>query len=970
MIGGGYTVAGGVPTAFTVRGFTVPAPPMSWQYTPYTLPLLLTAILMAVLGALSWGRKAAGARAVAILAVAAAGWATAYALELGSLAFSTKVFWAKAQYLGIVVLPVAWLLIAAQYTGRMHHLQARTLMLLGCVPILTVLLAFTNELHGWIWSNVALVDTGAFITLALTHGPAFWINWVFANVLLLSGTVLLAGAWRGSARYYRRQIGFLLLAASFPWLANLLYVSRLSPFPFLDLTPFAFALTGLFSAWALFRYGLLDVWPLARERILAQMDDGLIVCNEQGQVLQTNASALRLLDLTDKHIIGQPAAQVLPVELITLLKQVSDATATADEIGIANSSGRFLEVSVSPLVGDKNQTLGSLMLLHDVSKRKQAEEEVKRNTTLLLDLSAQFLGEVDEARVLDHALAATLLAVKPDRCGILLLDAGVAGPILAAGRGYPEELSGQARLRLDEPWIEEVITTRQTRVIADVPKAGNPLGAETEGRDDGSGYNEIAATIAAPLVVAEPGHRTELDSRNHQALGILLTQWRQPQDLTEAQVQLVTVIANSTAQALERARLFANTERNASERAALYETVVAINASQSLTTLLPAIVERAVRLLDTHSGGLFLVRPDGQSLELVVAHNLPGGSPGTILQFGEGLTGRVAQSGRPDMVSDYRNWALKAPRYQESMLRRMLAVPLIHHGRVIGVLDIADDKLTGDFSENDVRLAQLFANQAAIAAENARLLEHTRQQATDLDRRNRELEDAAAIREQLLRNVSHELRTPITIIHGYSEMMIGQSEGEGGNQHYLGEILEQTRRLEHLVDNVLTGNEIEQRPLSLETIVVADWLRNVLAHWQPVLHARNLELHAELGTDLGVVLGDRQLLIQVVDNLLSNAIKFSPRGGAVEVRAWQQRNTVNVTVADAGIGAEPDDLPYVFDRFYQADAGASRQFSGLGLGLWVARAIVHRHGGQICADSAGKDQGMEVTFTLPLAAGV
>jgi len=152
-------------------------------------------------------------------------------------------------------------------------------------------------------------------------------------------------------------------------------------------------------------------------------------------------------------------------------------------------------------------------------------------------------------------------------------------------------------------------------------------------------------------------------------------------------------------------------------------------------------------------GGLYLVQPDGASLKLVVAHNLPGAYTGTILKFGEGVSGRVAQTGELLMVSDYQAWLEQAQIYAGSGFRRVLGVPLKVGDRVIGVINVTDDEQTGPFSEAEVRLVSLFADQAVIAMENARLLEQVQRELTERTR----VEDALRYRvafEELVTDLS------------------------------------------------------------------------------------------------------------------------------------------------------------------------------------------------------------------------
>lgn len=162
--------------------------------------------------------------------------------------------------------------------------------------------------------------------------------------------------------------------------------------------------------------------------------------------------------------------------------------------------------------------------------------------------------------------------------------------------------------------------------------------------------------------------------------------------------------------------------RRARELEVLYRNSLEINSQTELLPLLQMIVERAAKLLGAHMGGLYLVRPEGDLIELVVAHNLPGNFIGVTLRMGEGLSGLIAKTGRTIMVGDYRNWENRADVYKNSPFSRVLGMPMRVKNQVIGVINISDDKLIGSYSDEEIRLASLFADQAAIAVENARLL--------------------------------------------------------------------------------------------------------------------------------------------------------------------------------------------------------------------------------------------------------
>ena len=194
--------------------------------------------------------------------------------------------------------------------------------------------------------------------------------------------------------------------------------------------------------------------------------------------------------------------------------------------------------------------------------------------------------------------------------------------------------------------------------------------------------------------------------------------------------------------------------RRAQEMELLYRTSLEINSQPDLRTLLQATVSRAADLLGARMGGLYLTESDDQSLRLTISHNLPGNLIGTTLKLGEGLSGRVAQTGEPILVDDYHRWTGRAPVYEKATFRRVLGVPLKLGNRVIGVLNITDDEQAGLYSEDQVRLISLFANQAAIAIENARLYENLQRELAEHKRTEAALRESEERYRDLFENAN------------------------------------------------------------------------------------------------------------------------------------------------------------------------------------------------------------------------
>ena len=146
-----------------------------------------------------------------------------------------------------------------------ERLTPRNLTLLAIQPIITLLLIWTNDFHGLIWSNIRLEASGAFLYRASAHGAWFWFHTIYSHLLLLFGSILLFNRLIYASDLYRKRVFIVLMGVLAPWIGNALYVGGLNPFPFLDLSPFGFALTGLAITLGLLRFHLLDILPVAKE---------------------------------------------------------------------------------------------------------------------------------------------------------------------------------------------------------------------------------------------------------------------------------------------------------------------------------------------------------------------------------------------------------------------------------------------------------------------------------------------------------------------------------------------------------------------------------------------------------------------------------------------------------------------------------------------------------------------------------
>lgn len=386
-----------------------------------------------------------------------------------------------------------------------------------------------------------------------------------------------------------------------------------------------------------------------------------------------------------------------------------------------------------------------LVSIFDVTERKRVEEDLQsrlRETLLLNRVISAAALTLEPNAVLKTMCEELAHALDLPQAAVALLDSERSQLTVVAeycAEGRPSALGAVIPVAGNQA-TQYVLEHRAPLVVAN---------AQTDERQavihDLEKQRGVVSLLIVPLLIRD------------QVIGTLGLDALETRDFSSTEITLAQSVAASAAQVLEHAELYASVQRELAERkqaeeslarraremAALYKTSLEVNSHLDLSTLLQAIVERATGLLGMPMGGLYRLKPDGETLEVVAGHNTPNEYVGIALRMGEGVAGRVAQSGRPLIVKDYSTWEGRAAAYADPPFRRVLGVPLKSGDSVTGVIVVDDDK-PGSFSDDDVRLVSLFADQAAIAVENAQLYEAVQHELAERRRAEMELRQSEA----------------------------------------------------------------------------------------------------------------------------------------------------------------------------------------------------------------------------------
>jgi len=361
---------------------------VNYNFHIITYILLIAAIAATIMAIALWPRrKARGAFWLFLLEIAIGIWSLAAAFEVAATTVSLKYLWTKFSYIGNATTAPLFFLFTYEYARQRKFSNPRKIFLLFLLPLIYLIIAATNDYHHLHWSNLIInpvTNLGVYV-----HGPLFWIFVAFNYLLLMIGVIYLLRALFQFNIIYRPQNIVILTASLFPIVGNVLYVFRLLPYPGMDWTPPAFAITGILLGWSLLRFKMFKLIPVARNQIIDTMPDGLVVLDAENQIIDANPSIQKILQQRLKSLIGNKIGTFFPdsQELQQALERTEE---TFIELKFNSGSGEnFYEVRIIPLVKEVTGNSGKSVLFHDFTKRKLIEIERESLVRKLQDALAE-----------------------------------------------------------------------------------------------------------------------------------------------------------------------------------------------------------------------------------------------------------------------------------------------------------------------------------------------------------------------------------------------------------------------------------------------------------------------------------------------------------------------------------------------------------------------------------------------------
>jgi signal transduction histidine kinase len=324
------------------------------------------------------------------------------------------------------------------------------------------------------------------------------------------------------------------------------------------------------------------------------------------------------------------------------------------------------------------------------------------------------------------------------------------------------------------------------------------------------------------------------------------------------------------------------------------------------------------------------------------------------------IAGWVFQNGKPALIPDvsveHRHFKGAYP-IADFTTRSLMAVPIIFRGETLGVLEVVNKTKQTHYTEEDLTILEALASQAAVAIQNARLIDqvqHSQDQMAQLGK----------MKSNFIAITSHELRTPLGLILGYATFLRDSVQPDYCSQVDI--IIQNAMRLKEIIDDVANMDNLQRGVASVHPglISIKKLVKEVMEAYKLKAQEKRLTLHSNTGQRDLLVEGDSSKVAIALSNMVENAITFTNPGGNIYLQAEAIPGYVKVSVIDDGIGIPSKDLPHIFERFYQVESHLTRKHGGMGLGLSIAKVMIELHGGRIWAESV-EGKGSRFTFILP-----
>jgi diguanylate cyclase (GGDEF)-like protein/PAS domain S-box-containing protein len=341
------------------------------------IPYLISAGISTWLGVHAWRRRSiAGAQLFAGIAFSEAVWTLGYVMQLITPSLEGKIFWNNTQFIGAIAAPLMFLGFALDYDQPYRPPRRFSWKHVAPVAILMVLFVWTDELHGLFRGNAYIVASQPFSELLFEPVPGYAVYTIYAYSLLILTTLILISRYLNASQLYRIQVGIVLFGILVPWVSTVITALGLIPLKLHELTPITFGISNLIIAWALFRYHLFEIVPVARDYLIEQMRDAVFVLDSLLRIVDLNPSAKKILGLGNIEVAGEKIDAFLPLN-VNWSDIISGSLKNIEIVLEKEGRPGYYEVQSSKLNHPWGRSTLYLVVLRDIHERKEIEEKLR-----------------------------------------------------------------------------------------------------------------------------------------------------------------------------------------------------------------------------------------------------------------------------------------------------------------------------------------------------------------------------------------------------------------------------------------------------------------------------------------------------------------------------------------------------------------------------------------------------------------
>ncbi len=874
----------------------------------FSFLLFVLAAITLILTLYAWtNHSVKGSKAFGLLMLASTFYIAGYGMEIQSATVQSVLFWLKIQYLGIVTIPAACVMVAIQLTGKEAWLKSWIARVYFFIPLIILAFYLTNPWHHLFYTRIGeFYQTGREQLLQIDKGPIYWINIVFLNASLLFAVILFVLKIK-SEPISRQQAYIMLAGLTGPWIGQFVY--QMGWTGGLDTAPFGFLITAPLFVWGVFAHQMVFLLPKARRLVYHSIGDAIIIADHKNKVIDFNEVARALFSPKAENPSNSEFQTVI-VDYPELFDCISSQGSIQKQIGISiRDSIRTFNLDKRPVFSKRgHHEMGWIILLREVTEMVTLMEDLKES--------------IERYR--------------------LIFDTTPAGLMHYDHEGYVTTLN--------ENFIKIIGSAREVLTGLNILKL-----------PDQKVVDAVKATLRGEFGYYEDIYHSTTVDKATPVRALFAPSWGKNGLISGGVCILEDFSDRYKAEELIKYR----------EEFETLLTEIALEflsapLGEIEKTFMNGLSKVGVFCAIDRST-LFLLDPDGKSLSMKYEWCRQGIHPmsdqfrcmqiNAMPDWMESLK-KSRTIYAPQVSEMIEGWENERKFLQQEHVQSVIAVPVETSEELLGFISFCSIAEPRTWSRDEMALLQvvgkLFASDIHRQKGHINLLDA-----------KEKAEEASRIKSVFLANMSHEIRTPLNGILGFAELLFTEYDNPEVRK-YAEIIMASGNRLLQTLSQILDLSRVESGKVDpdIKTVRILRVIDAVVTNYKSAAEQKGLILQRVQDSAAFTLELDEQLFRNALGNLMNNAIKFT-NSGSVKISTAVENQAGNlfglIRIADTGIGIPGEFLNSIFEDFRQVSEGSSRDFEGTGLGLSLAQKFVQLSGGTIMVTSR---EGEGSTFTM------